>query len=196
MLGRQISKQDVFDLHKAVQTEKITDIYKPYGDWKVEPNGTYALDSKSKQIYIEYAQPQAVPVLMDELIDYINSTITKKISLEDSPILYARIHMGIAHAHPFWNGNGRVARLMSNIPLLNSGLPPIVINKEDRRRYIKVLSRYQIQVGEINGKTGLWPAPEKLKEFALFCEQSYKTTTELVENAKIQQQKRDKSQST
>jgi hypothetical protein len=30
--------EQVFDLHRAVQTSLITDIYKPIGGWKLEPN--------------------------------------------------------------------------------------------------------------------------------------------------------------
>jgi len=40
MLGRDISESDIFELHKAVQTEVVSDIYKPYGEWKVESNST------------------------------------------------------------------------------------------------------------------------------------------------------------
>ncbi|MEN8167098.1 MAG: Fic family protein, partial [Pseudomonadota bacterium] len=53
LIGREIVPGDFFDLHKAIQTEIATDIYKPYGSWKLEPNGTYALDDAGKQVYIE-----------------------------------------------------------------------------------------------------------------------------------------------
>ena len=33
-----LTEKDLFDLHNAVQTERIIDVYKPVGAWKVEPN--------------------------------------------------------------------------------------------------------------------------------------------------------------
>ena len=50
MIGRDITDNDFFDLHKAIQTEKISDIYKPFGAWKVEPNGTYSVDEYGNQV--------------------------------------------------------------------------------------------------------------------------------------------------
>ena len=47
------------------------------------------------------------------------------------------------HFHPFWDGNGRPARLIANLPLLTSGLPPLVIQQKDRQSYKKTLADYQ-----------------------------------------------------
>jgi len=189
-IGHDISEDNLFALHKAVQAEVITDIYKPYGAWKVEPNGTYALDENGKQIFIEYAVPKEVPVLMDAIIYFINTASKSEITLETAPAIYAKIHMGIAHTHPFWDGNGRIARLVSNIPLLNAGLPPLVIPSEKRRDYIETLAAYQREVGEITAQTGVWPDEAKLNAFIQFCKESYSSTQALVESAQAQQQLR------
>lgn len=190
MLNKKLSPENFYDMHRAVQSEKIFDIYKPYGAWKVEPNGAYALDDNGKQIFIEYAQPVAVPKLMSELISFINENLSASIALKDAPAIYAKIHMGVAHIHPFWDGNGRIARLVANLPLLNAGLPPIVIATEDRKRYMEVLAAYQRRVGEITIKTGVWPDAESLHEFSVFCGASYGVTQDLVAQARRQQDKR------
>lgn len=36
----------------------MTDIYKPYGAWKLEPNGTYAVTEDGRQPFIEYVSPE------------------------------------------------------------------------------------------------------------------------------------------
>lgn len=190
LIGREIVPGDFFDLHKAIQTEIAADIYKPYGSWKVEPNGTYALDDAEKQVYIEYASPSEVPALMREIIRFINDASRSVITLEQAPAIYSRIHMGIAHTHPFWDGNGRIARLVSNIPLLNSGLPPVIIPNEDRREYIETLAKYQREVGQISAKTGVWPEESRLADFTAFCMKSYNETKRLVKLAKEQQRSR------
>ena len=192
MLGRKITETDFFELHKAVQTEIVTDIYKPYGGWKVEPNGTYAINDEGKQVFVEYAHPSAVPVLIEGIIDCINEASVSTISLEQAPAIYAKIHMGIAHTHPFWDGNGRIARLVANIPLLNAGLPPIVMASENKREYIESLAKYQGLVGEIDIKVGVWPQPSMLSEFIAFCDKSYGSTKALIDQARKQQASRSK----
>jgi Fic family protein len=191
MVGRNIEEKDIFELHKAVQTEEISDIYKPYGAWKIEPNGTYVVDESGKQIYIEYAQPRCVPALMKELVARVNEHCSTTIELDNAPKIYAEIHMGIAHIHPFWDGNGRIARLLANLPLLSSGMPPIVIKKEERRDYIIVLSRYQQEVGVLTKTSGVWPQNESLEGFVELCRNAYAATQQLIDNAKALQTKRN-----
>jgi Fic family protein len=85
------------------------------------------------------------------------------------------------HIHPFWDGNGRLARLLANIPLLKSGLPPLVIPLEERRAYIQLLAEYEIGVGQLNRRTGVWPNEAALGEFSAFCAQQYSLTMALLE---------------
>jgi len=191
-VGRDLTETDLLNLHKAIQQEVVSDIYKPYGAWKVEPNGTYALDNNGKQVFIEYALPQHVPKLMQEVIGYINEMKSVSLQLEKAPKVYAKLHMGIVHIHPFWDGNGRIARLVANIPLLNSGLPPIIIATEDRRDYLETLARYQRKIGSIDSSTGVWPQKDLLSEFVEFCSKSYEATKELIDNAKAQQDKQNR----
>lgn len=57
----------------------------------------------------DYIPPEYsdVPSLLDELIDYVNST-------EDHPLLIAAVvHYQLVTIHPFEDGNGRTARLIS-----------------------------------------------------------------------------------
>lgn len=180
-LAEPLSKALIFALHTAVQTEIIHDIFKPIGAWKVEVNGTHAVTSKNEQLFIEYANPMHVDTLMVELIEFINNTDTSAINANNAVSYYAKVHMAIAHIHPFFDGNGRLARLISNILLLKAGLPPLVIEKSKRREYIECLADYQISIGQLSNKTGVWPNEEKLKAFEKFSEQSYQVTKALID---------------
>lgn len=178
-----VSEQTLFDLQQAVQTDIVTDIYKPNGAWKVEPNGTYIVTRDNQQIYLEYAKPKDVPYLMREVIDEINSEHRPSLELTTAPKVFAKIHAAIAHIHPFWDGNGRIARLLSNIPLLRAGLPPIVIPVARRQEYLQILAEYEIAVGPITEKTRSWPDPALLTDFVAFCSDCYHVTQQLVDEA-------------
>ena len=58
--------------------------------------------------------------------------------------LAAAYAFGIMQNHPFIDGNGRSARLLMNLLLLQSGYPPALIRKEDRSRYINSLEQAQL----------------------------------------------------
>ncbi|MDH5545231.1 MAG: Fic family protein [Gammaproteobacteria bacterium] len=182
-LKSPLNESIFFELHKAVQTEIVSDIYKPAGAWKIEPNGTYAVTEDGQQIFIEYALPLYVPQLMSELIEFVNQIKLSEITMQNAPSYYAKVHTAIAHIHPFWDGNGRIARLVANIPLLKAGLPPLLIPQTQRREYIQLLANYEIAVGQLNNKTGLWPAPERLNDFSAFCHSAYVVTTQIIEKA-------------
>lgn len=190
LLGRDVTAEDLFALHRSVQAEHVVDIREPLGNWKVEPNGTYAVDEDGAQVFVEYAAPEDVPALMAELLDAVNAAKLRHDDTDEAVIAYARVHAGFASVHPFWDGNGRLARLVANVPLLKAGLPPLVVPKEERRTYIDALARYQRRIGRITPETGVWPDPSALAPFTAFCRRCFAATRRLVEQAFRQQRLR------
>ncbi|WP_295384420.1 Fic family protein [uncultured Thiodictyon sp.] len=180
----------LFDLHRAVQTEMILDIFKPFGAWKLEPNGTYAVTADGRQTFIEYAAPRDVPALMTQWLAELNRLSQENLSEVDAIAAYARLHLGFVHIHPFWDGNGRMARLLANVPVLRSGHLPVVIDVQDRKRYIDTLAEYQLSAGQLNPQDGVWPSQDLQGPFMAFCEESYAPTRALVCQAQAQQAKR------
>jgi len=74
-----------------------------------------------------------VVTLMDELIENIEKS-------ENNPIeTSAVLHHRFVEIHPFIDGNGRVARLLTNLYLIGLGYSPIVIKTEDRTKYYRYL---------------------------------------------------------
>lgn len=190
MLNRPVTEDDFFQLHKTVQTERVTDIYKPQAAWKNEPNGTSAVDEGGNQVFIEYAMPVHVPDLMHAIIETMNAHFDGGVDADNAHTVYAKVHIGIASVHPFWDGNGRIARLAANIPLLNSGLPPIVIQSTQRQEYIRSLAEYQIAAGPVSAATGPWVEGVSYQRFERFCGDSYDSTRQILHSAFAQQQKR------
>jgi len=73
--------------------------------------------------------------LMDEYVQNI-----EKLKLQNIKKA-AFIHHEFVRIHPFIDGNGRVARLLTNFYLMKKGYPPIIIQKEDRKNYYKSLNK-------------------------------------------------------
>ncbi|MCB1605124.1 MAG: Fic family protein, partial [Xanthomonadales bacterium] len=107
-----IKEKDIQTLHGLVMEgkEKPT----PYRDGQnvIRDSGSGA---------IVYMPPEAkdVPDLMSELIAWIN----KQLNEDDLPVpmIAAIAHYQFATVHPYYDGNGRTARLLTNLVLHKSG---------------------------------------------------------------------------
>jgi len=56
----------------------------------------------------------------------------------------AEAHYRMVTIHPFIDGNGRTARLLMNLILLQNGYPPALIRTRDRIPYLKSLEKAQL----------------------------------------------------
>jgi Fic family protein len=50
-------------------------------------------------------------------------------------------HAIFERVHPFFDGNGRVGRLLLNFILMQVGYPPLIIQNKNRRRYYASLRK-------------------------------------------------------
>ena len=86
-----------------------------------------------------HTPPEAyeVPQLMQDLITWVRDNKRKFHPIE----LAAIAHHKLVYIHPFFDGNGRVARLLMNLLLMREGYPLVVILKNDRKKYYQVLEK-------------------------------------------------------
>ncbi len=82
--------------------------------------------------------PMKVPNLMDEFIAWLQNAKGHPIQIA------AEAHFKLVSIYPFVDGNGRTARLLMNLLLLQAGYPPAVIRKEDRHKYISSIEKAQL----------------------------------------------------
>ena len=132
MLERDaITEDDLFLLHKAIQTEVLIDYERPNGAYKVVANGRWVnINGKSQHFY--YPLPEDTKYLMNLWFNEFG-TISKEITSRDEAIrVYTDMHISFTSIHPFHDGNGRLARLISNLPLLKNGYLPIIIDTKHR----------------------------------------------------------------
>lgn len=186
-----VTPEDLFALHRAVQTQIIVDIYQPVGQWKVQPNGTYAVTAEGKQTFIEYAAPEDIPELMQQWLADLNERLADDhLSVEEALNSCVTLHVSFVKIHPFFNGNGRLARLLANLPVLKGGYPPVVIPREERRQYLFLLAEYELATGRAGRGEHLLPEPGRLSSFKEFCHRSWQATWSLVEGAQREQLRR------
>jgi len=82
--------------------------------------------------------PRKVPDLMDAFCTWLGSETGLH------PVEFAgEAHYRLVTIHPFVDGNGRTARLLMNLLLMQQGYPPAIIRKTDRLAYISSLEQAQ-----------------------------------------------------
>lgn len=171
--SNSIWEYDILELHKLA-APAVTDIYAPVGKYKVEPNGTW-INKNGVSEFAYYPSSQNAARMMKDWVALCNSYMAYADFTEDEAAeIYADLSLKFTSIHPFADGNGRLARIAANIPLLQKGYPPIIIAKSNRQKYID-LSNKVSSPNEDYRFDDVFPA-EPLQDFIAFCKQSWNDT--------------------
>lgn len=86
-----------------------------------------------------HTPPEATKITseMNKLIRWIQKERSKLHPIE----LAALLHHKLVYIHPFFDGNGRTARLVMNLFLMQCGYPLVLILKNDCKRYYDALTK-------------------------------------------------------
>ena len=120
-----LNKLDILSIHHLVLQKIEKDFAGKYRTSGVRISGA------------NFVPPNALKVdeFVGELIDFVND------SEVDILIRSAIFHHRFVWIHPFFDGNGRTARLLLNLILMKSGFPPAIILKNDRKKYYDALNQ-------------------------------------------------------
>lgn len=184
-----IDETDLFDLHRAVMQQAAMDALNPVGNWKRDYNGTTGvIDGKS--VYMEYPSPSLVPPLMARWLKDFNHTTSCADRPDRAISAYVRAHMIFVRIHPFFDGNGRLARLIANLPVLKGGFPPVIVPAERRVEYISLLWDYQNAAGTMSRGSRLLPPHPAIRQMEMLLQSEWIKTVSIVEEARQLEAKR------
>jgi hypothetical protein len=173
-----LTENDLFDLHRAVVINPPFDIDKPVGAWKRIDNGAYWSDQ-----YIMYPPPSSMKKLMALWLELTNSLSVPESHLEAIKI-YSVIHNTFVAIHPFFDGNGRIARLLANLPVIKAGFSPIIVSNSVRFEYSSLMKNNKLK----NHESMELITPEKEFEDLLYLQ--WKASLDIIEEVKgIQRQR-------
>jgi Fic family protein len=118
---QELTRGDILDIHSLV-LQKINDT----------SAGRYReVDVELAGIDFELPNHLQVPNLMEDFLAWLTGDNS------DHPVkVAADAHLKLVTIHPFIDGNGRTARLLMNLLLMQEGYPPALVRKEDRNDYI------------------------------------------------------------
>ncbi|WP_439695585.1 Fic family protein [Mucilaginibacter sp. AW1-7] len=143
-----ISESRIKEIHKGIMYEEDAEKLKYVGQWKSTDN--YMLNFDGERY--DFTPHAEVPERMHELVNWINSEKEKiERSKKDAahPALLAfKFQIDYLTIHPFYDGNGRTARILSNLILISYGFPPLYIKENEKQNYYRYLTDIQGGGGE------------------------------------------------
>jgi Fic family protein len=118
----------------------------------------------SERIPIEYQHvlfpmPAELPSLIDQFVRWVNDRV-KHIAADDPRDVISAacdVHTTLVHIRPYAVGNGRIARMLSGTLLQHYGLPPALLLKRERTKYMMAVSDATIR-GNYNAICSIFEA--------------------------------------
>lgn len=144
----RISERRIKEIHKAIiaETENL-ESNEEIGAWKTRPNEI--INYKGEKI--TFTAPADVPDAIHNLLNKTNAELDAFFSGRKTakhPVIIATdFHLGFVSIHPFFDGNGRVGRILLNLILISCGYPPIIIRDTDKTAYYQYLADIQAYGG-------------------------------------------------
>ncbi len=121
----KITERHILELHRIAMVKVMEDAGRYRQDDRITVTGARFTPTPWYEI-----QPQ-----MNDMLYYINENPDGLSAFE----LAAHAHLFFVNIHPFHDGNGRIARLLTNFILLRNQYPFIVFKKVERKQYIRTL---------------------------------------------------------
>jgi len=142
-----LAEKRIKAIHKTIMYEEIEERRNLIGEWKKTNNEI--INYKGEKIV--FTEPSEVPEQVHKLLDRTNVELEHyrngKSKLHPVEIA-AQFHIDFISIHPFYDGNGRTTRILTNILLIACGYPVIVIKDNHKEAYYRLLADIQLYEGK------------------------------------------------
>jgi Fic family protein len=139
----RLSEARIKEIHKGIMHEENDADKKKIGVWKTVPN--YIINYKKERF--DFVSPADVPEKIHSLLDKTNASIDLiKQNKKGAPHpldVALQFHLDYVLIHPFYDGNGRTARLLTNLLLISFGYPPFWVKTNERDIYNQYIADIQ-----------------------------------------------------
>ena len=126
--GNSVSEKDILYIHNLILKGIDDSNAGHYRNVPVRISGSTVI----------LPNPLKVSNLMAEFAQWLQGSVLHPVQFA------AEAHYQLVSIHPFVDGNGRTARLLMNLILMQYGYPPAIIRKRDRLAYIGALEKAQL----------------------------------------------------
>jgi len=140
------SEKRIKEIHKIIMYEDDPEKQKLVGEWKNDTNEI--INYKGEKI--TFCHPDIVQQEVHKTLNAINSSlerVNRGTNNVHPVILAAQFHIDFITIHPFYDGNGRTTRILTNIILIACGYPPIIIKESHKAQYYQLLADIQVYGG-------------------------------------------------
>lgn len=144
---RPLTEEFLLRLHRVLMSPVVTHeaassglpppSTRPVGGYKTVPNSVRT--ARGEKVFIP---PAGTPEAMRDLLAWLDA----QRDAGAHPVTVAgEFHWRFVEIHPFYDGNGRMARLLMNLLLRQRGYPEAVFRVQERDRYLEHLDRAETE---------------------------------------------------
>ena len=138
-----LSEKRIKEIHIGIMHEEDPEKKKAIGQWKTIQNFLY----NYKNERFDFVAPADVSDRMHQLINWLNAE-KDKIQRETKDAMHPvelalKFNLDYVSIHPFYDGNGRTSRILTNLILISYGYPPLYIKENERSPYYQYLGDIQ-----------------------------------------------------
>lgn len=138
-----LSEKRILEIHRAIIVEDDPEKQAQVGQWKTDYNEI--ITPKGEKF--GFLPPDEVPEAIHKLLDWLKAELEKTTRNDKNAIhptvLAFEFHHRFLTIHPFYDGNGRTARLLSNLVLVAHGYPPFFVTDDEKGTYNLYLAEIQ-----------------------------------------------------
>ena len=143
----RISEARIKAIHRAIMHEEEEEKKQKIGQWKKEYNEIINYRGEK----FGFTPPNEVPERVHQLLNQTNAAIDAlqgKKQIKHPVQIALDFHLEYVTIHPFYDGNGRTARILTNLILIANGYPPIIIKTSEKEIYYQYLADIQAYGGD------------------------------------------------